>query len=60
MAKKNREVIRIVSSEGTGYAYYTTKNKKTMTDKLKMRKFDPVLRRHVEFVEAKMPNPKKN
>ena len=54
-----REIIRLVSSAGTGYAYYTTKNKRTVTDKLKMKKFDPIVRQHVEFVETKMPNPKK-
>jgi large subunit ribosomal protein L33 len=53
-----REIIRIVSSAGTGYAYYTTKNKRTKTDKLKLMKFDPIARKHVEFVEARMPNPK--
>lgn len=55
-----REIIRIVSSAGTGYCYYTTKNKRTKTDKLKLMKFDPIARKHVEFVEARMPNPKKN
>ena len=54
-----RELIRLVSSEGTGYTYYTSKNKRTQTEKLKLRKYDPVVRKHVEFVEAKMPNPKK-
>jgi len=54
-----REIIRLVSAEGTGYAYYTKKNKKKTTDKLKRKKYDPVLRKHVEFVEGKMPNPKK-
>lgn len=55
-----RDMIRLVSSAGTGYTYYTTKNKKTTTEKLKFRKYDPVVRKHVEFTEAKMPNPKKN
>lgn len=54
-----REIIRIVSSAGTGYTYYSTKNKRTMPDKLKLKKYDPKVRKHVEFVEAKMPNPKK-
>lgn len=51
-----REKIRIVSSAGTGYAYYTKKNKRKMPDKLKLKKYDPVLRQHVEFVEQKMPS----
>ena len=54
-----REMIRLVSTAGTSFTYYTTKNKRTMTGKLELMKFDPVVRRHVLFVEAKMPNPKK-
>jgi large subunit ribosomal protein L33 len=54
-----RELIRLVSSAGTGYTYYTSKNKRTTPEKLKLKKYDPVVRKHVEFVEGKMPNPKK-
>ena len=54
-----RDMIRLVSSAGTGFTYYTTKNKRTTTAKLTFRKYDPVVRKHVDFVEAKMPNPKK-
>jgi large subunit ribosomal protein L33 len=53
-----REFIRLVSSAGTGYHYYTTKNKRTKPDKLKLKKFDPIARKHVEFLEKKMPSPK--
>lgn len=49
-----REKIRLVSSAGTGYYYTTTKNKRKTPDKLKMKKYDPVVRKHVEFVEAKI------
>ncbi len=48
-----------MSSAGTGYAYYTTKNKRTKPEKLEIKKYDPVVRRHVVFNEQKMPNPKK-
>ena len=55
MAKKgNREKIRLVSSAGTGYFYTTTKNKRTMTEKFKIKKFDPKIRQHVLFNEAKI------
>lgn len=54
-----RELIRLVSSAGTGYTYYTSKNKRTTPDKLKFIKYDPKARKRVEFTEAKMPNPKK-
>ena len=51
-----REIIRIVSSAGTGEAYYTKKNKRTMTDKLQLMKYDRKLRKKVLFVEQKMPS----
>lgn len=50
-----RDNIRLVSSAGTGYTYYTTKNKRTQTAKMAIKKYDPVVRKHVEFKEAKMP-----
>ena len=55
MAKaQNRELIKLVSTAGTGYFYTTTKNKKTSSEKLKMMKYDPKVRKHVEFVEEKL------
>tara|TARA_B100000686_G_scaffold298608_1_gene331759 strand:- start:436 stop:606 length:171 start_codon:yes stop_codon:yes gene_type:complete len=55
MAKSTkREKIRLVSSAGTGYFYTTLKNKQNTPDKLRLRKYDPKLRKHVEFVEAKI------
>ncbi|MFT5113092.1 MAG: large subunit ribosomal protein L33 [Parasphingorhabdus sp.] len=49
-----RDKIRMVSSAGTGHFYTTTKNKRTMTEKLEMKKFDPVVRQHVMYKEAKI------
>jgi large subunit ribosomal protein L33 len=54
MAKSNTIQIRLVSSEGTGYFYVTKKNTRNATGKMKMRKYDPVLRKHVDFLEAKI------
>lgn len=54
VAKTNREKIRLVSSAGTGYFYTTTKNRRTHPDKVKCMKYDPRVRKHVEFVEQKM------
>jgi large subunit ribosomal protein L33 len=54
MATKTREKIRLVSTAGTGYFYTTTKNKRNTPQKLKFRKYDPVIRQHVEFKEAKI------
>ena len=55
LSSKMRENIRLVSSAGTGFTYYTTKNKRTQTNKLEIKKYDPVARKHVPFKEAKMP-----
>ena len=54
MAKTNSIQIKLVSSAGTGYYYVTTKNPRTSTEKLEFRKFDPVVRKHVIFKEAKI------
>ncbi len=49
-----RDKIKLVSSAGTGHFYTTTKNKRTMTEKLEIRKFDPVMRKHVIYKEGKI------
>ena len=56
MAKKGkgRALVRLVSTAGTGYFYTTSKNRKTTPDKLVFKKYDPVVRKHVEFKESKI------
>ncbi len=54
MAKPTTSKIRLNSSEGTGFFYITKKNTRTMTEKFKIRKYDPVLRKHVIFNEGKI------
>ena len=54
MAKSIREKIRLVSSAGTGHFYTTTKNKRNQTGKMEIKKFDPVVRQHVLYKEAKI------
>lgn len=54
MAKANSIMIRLVSSAGTGFFYTTRKNPRTQTEKMSLRKYDPVARKHVEFKEAKI------
>ena len=54
MAKAVREKIKLVSSAGTGHYYTTSKNKRTMPDKIAMKKYDPVVRKHVIYKEAKI------
>jgi len=49
-----REKIKLESSAGTGHFYTTTKNKKNTPDKIEIRKFDPVARKHVVYKETKL------
>jgi len=49
-----RDKIKLESSAGTGHFYTTTKNKRTMPDKIEMKKYDPVARKHVVYKETKM------
>ena len=49
-----REKIKLESSAGTGHFYTTTKNKRTMTGKMEIKKFDPVVRQHVMYKETKL------
>jgi large subunit ribosomal protein L33 len=54
MAKSATIQIRLVSTAGTGFFYVTKKNPRTATGKLELRKYDPVVRKHVPFKEAKI------
>ncbi len=54
MAKPTTIKIRLNSTAGTGYFYVTKKNARTMTEKMVVKKYDPVVRKHVEFKEGKI------
>ena len=54
MAKPTTQQIKLVSTADTGYFYIAKKNARTMTEKLNLKKYDPVARKHVLFKEAKM------
>jgi len=54
MAKAATLKIKMVSTADTGYYYVTKKNPRTQTEKLSLRKYDPVARKHVLFKEAKI------
>ncbi|HRL22946.1 50S ribosomal protein L33 [Alcaligenes sp. SDU_A2] len=54
MAKGIREKIKLESSAGTGHFYTTTKNKRNTPEKMVIKKFDPVARKHVEYKETKL------
>ena len=54
MAKPSTIKIRLNSTADTGFFYVTKKNPKTKTEKLTLKKYDPVARKHVEFKEGKI------
>jgi large subunit ribosomal protein L33 len=49
-----REKVKLVSTANTGYFYTITKNKKAHQDKMEVKKYDPVVRKHVAFKESKI------
>lgn len=54
MAKKNRIKIKLISSSGSKHYYTTTKNKKNPINKLKLKKYDPIVKKHVLYEEKKI------
>jgi len=54
MAKATTIKIKLLSTADTGFFYVAKKNSRTMTEKMVKRKYDPVVRKHVEFKEAKI------
>ena len=54
MAKPTTIKNRLNSTAGTGYFYVTKKNSRTMTEKMVKKKYDPVVRKHVDFKEGKI------
>lgn len=53
MAKETREIIYLFSSSGNGNFYSTTKNKRNSPKKIKLKKYDPIIRKHVWYIEKK-------
>ncbi len=54
MAKSACEKIKLVSSAKTGHYYTTLKNKRNTPEKMEMKKYDPVVRKHVMYKESKI------
>ena len=54
MAKQTTVKIKLESTAGTGYYYVTKKNSRTKTEKMVIKKYDPVARKHFEFKEGKI------
>ena len=49
-----RDKIKLDSTAGTGHFYTTTKNKRTQPEKMEIKKYDPVARKHVPYKETKI------
>ena len=49
----SRPIIKLKSTAGTGYTYVTRKNKRNNPDRISLKKFDPIARKHVEFREER-------
>ncbi|MBH0776168.1 50S ribosomal protein L33 [Nocardia bovistercoris] len=56
MASKSTEIrpiVKLESTAGTGYTYVTRKNRRNDPDRMVLRKYDPIVRRHVDFRETR-------
>ena len=49
-----RDKIKLESTAGTGHFYTSTKNKRTQPEKMEIKKYDPVARKHVPYKETKI------
>ena len=52
-AQRGSAIVKLRSSAGTGYTYVTRKNRRNDPDRLRLKKYDPVVRQHVEFREER-------
>lgn len=48
-----RPIIKLKSTAGTGFTYVTRKNRRNDPDRMLIRKYDPAVRKHVEFREER-------
>jgi ribosomal protein L33, bacterial type len=53
MAKKGHRQQIIIRHKETGHSYHTTKNKQNTSEKITIKKYNPMLRQHVDYVEVK-------
>ena len=51
-SKRDRSQVKMVSTE-SGHVYYTQKNRRNDANRIELRKYDPVLRRHTLYRESK-------
>jgi large subunit ribosomal protein L33 len=50
-SRDRRVLVKLRSTAGTGFTYYTRKNKLNTRERLELKKYDPKIRRHVMFRE---------
>lgn len=48
-----RPIIKLRSTAGTGYTCVTRKNRRNDPDRIVLRKYDPIVGRHLEFREER-------
>ncbi|MBQ0997294.1 50S ribosomal protein L33 [Streptomyces nigra] len=48
-----RPVIKLRSTAGTGFTYVTRRNRRNDPDRMVLRKYDPIARKHVDFREER-------
>jgi len=62
MAKASYQLVQLVPEEkpetGTKYIIRVPTKGTKQANKIRLRKYDPVLRQHVWFVQKRLPNPK--
>lgn len=51
--KDVRPIIKMKSTAGTGFTYVTRKNRRNTPDRIVLKKYDPVIRKHVDFREER-------
>ena len=51
--KDVRPIIKLKATAGTGFTYVTRKNRRNNPDRITLKKYDPVVRKHVDFREER-------
>ena len=61
MAKATTIIVQLVNEEhetGTKYLTHVTTRGTKASGKLRLKKYDPVVKKHCWFIQKKLPNPK--
>ena len=54
MSNRHRDKLQLESTAGTGHYYTTATNKRLHPEKMETKKYNPVVRKHVIYKEAKI------